>query len=90
MITIIGMVPIIFLLIAILSVYENNAREQKLQEVKNYATIAKDLMTNTSFSDEVINEMYTVSHVYNGRIVVVDSNLQIKCDTYVDKNIDKD
>ena len=90
MITIIGMVPIIFLLIAILSVYENNAREQKLQEVKNYATIAKDLMTNTSFSDEVINEMYTVSHVYNGRIVVVDSNLQIKCDTNVDKNNDKD
>ena len=89
MITIIGMVPIIFLLVAILSVYENNAREQKLQEVKNYATIAKDLFTNTSFDEEIINEMYTVSQVYNGRIVVIDSSLQIKCDTNVEKDSDK-
>ena len=84
MITIIGMVPIIFLTVAILSVYETNAREQKLQEVKNYATIAKDILVDKSFDNDAISKMYTVSQVYDGRIVVVDSSLQIKCDTNVD------
>lgn len=84
MITIIGMVPIIFLTVAILSVYETNARDQKLQEVKNYATIAKDILVDKSFDNDAISKMYTVSQVYDGRIVVVDSSLQIKCDTNVD------
>ena len=60
MITIIGMVPIIFLTVAILSVYETNAREQKLQEVKNYATIAKDILVDKSFDSDAISKMYTV------------------------------
>ena len=89
MIAVIGMVPIVFLLIAILSVYENSAREQKLQEIKNYGTIAKDMLSGSSFSDDDIREMYTVSKVYDGRVVVINSDLEIVCDTNVGQDKEK-
>ena len=48
MITLVGLVPIMFLLVAILSVFNDNARSQKLAEVKNYAAIAKDILATSN------------------------------------------
>ena len=81
MVTLVGLVPIIFLLMAILSVYNNNAKEQKLSEVKNYANIAKDVLATSNLED--LNGMKIVAQLYNGRVVVVDNKLKIKYDANV-------
>ena len=81
MITLVGLVPIVFLLVAILSVFNDNARSQKLSEVKNYATIAKDILATSNLED--VANMETVAQIYNGRIVVIDKNLKVKYDANI-------
>ena len=81
MITLVGLVPIMFLLVAILSVFNDNARSQKLAEVKNYAAIAKDILATSNLED--IDNMETVAQIYNGRIVVIDKNLKVKYDANI-------
>ena len=80
-VTLVGLVPIIFLLLAILSVYNSNAKEQKLKEVKNYANIAKDILVTSGL--ENTDNMRTVAQIYDGRVVVVDEKLKIRYDANV-------
>jgi len=78
-VTLVGLVPIIFLLLAILSVYNSNAKEQKLAEVKNYAVIAKDILAASDLED--IDSMKTVAQLYDGRVIVIDDKLKVKYDS---------
>lgn len=86
-ILLVGIIPTAFLRIAILQNYEQRAVEVKTSDVQNHFTVlANHLITYNYLSDttsEVVNaELSQLSDLYDGRVIIIDQNLNIIKDTY--------
>ena len=86
-ICLVGIVPVILLRSIILNSYEARAISVRVSEVQNQCTIlANHLVTYGYLSDpasETINaELDQFSSLYDGRIMIIDSDLKIIKDTY--------
>lgn len=84
---VIGIVPSIAVRTGILQNYENRAISVKISEVQNqFKIIANHLITYNYLQDtssEVINaELDQLSNLYDGRVLIINSNFNVVKDTY--------
>lgn len=84
---VVGMLPSIIVRNGIINSYEDRAVSVKTSEVQNqFMIVAKHLITYNYLYDtssDVINaELEQLSNLYNGRVLIVNSNFNIIRDTY--------
>jgi len=82
-----GMIPLLIFRFSYFSSYKTEMAEARMSELQNQCNILSRQLTNGNymldqFSDTMNNAIVTLANYYNGRIVVVDSNLKIIKDTY--------
>ena len=86
----IGILPIFAMSKLLLKTYENRAMEQKIAELTRNINIISNLLVSNGYYTatdpakiaSVINEIAQVADIYEGRILIVDSGLTIRYDTY--------
>ncbi len=83
----IGILPILFFTWELVNTYNTTALDQRKNELQSQGnSLANLLLTSGYFSDPTIEEVNTevtrVSSIYDGRILVIDSKLNILKDTY--------
>lgn len=83
----VGIIPTVFLRVAILQNYEQRAVSVRISDVQNQIKIlANHLITYNYLTDttsEVVNaELSQLSDLYDGRVIVIDQNCNILKDTY--------
>lgn len=88
-ILVVGVVPSLFLRYGILNRYEERAVENRVSTVQNQLMIVGNhLISNHYFSGtqtqtDVINaELEMISNLYEGRVMIINSGLQVVKDTY--------
>jgi signal transduction histidine kinase len=84
---IIGVIPLLFFSWEILNTYDKTALEQKKSEMQSQGSSLANLMTSSGYlADstlaEVNTEILRIASLYEGRIMVIDSKLNILKDTY--------
>jgi signal transduction histidine kinase len=82
-----GLIPCLILHFCLLERYMDNAIEVRTNEVQTQAKIIADHLLNYNYlldnSSDVINaELSMLSNLYDGRVLIMDSNLKIIKDTY--------
>lgn len=82
-----GMTPLLVFRFSYFSSYEREMVSSRMSELQNQCNILSRQLTTGNymldqFSDTMNNAIVTLANYYNGRIVVVDSNLKIIKDTY--------
>lgn len=84
-----GIIPCLAVYFGMTISYENRAISVRMAEVQNQCTILSnqitsyDYMSNTGSSQQVINENLTMlTNIYNGRVLIIDTDLIIKKDTF--------
>ena len=88
----VGLVPIFLMKNLILDNYEDLAAEQKSLLIQNQCQQIVDLVGSTGYlrdvSNKQVNRQITqLANIYNGRVIIVNSNFRIVRDTY---EIDED
>ena len=88
----VGLVPIFLMKNLILDNYEDLAAEQKSLLIQNQCQQIVDLVASTGYlrdvSNKQVNRQITqLANIYNGRVIIVNSNFRIVRDTY---EIDED
>lgn len=83
----VGIIPTVFLRVAILQNYEQRAVSVRISDVQNQIKIlANHLITYNYLTDttsEVVNaELSQLSDLYDGRVIVIDQSCNILKDTY--------
>jgi len=89
-IALIGLLPIFFLFRSVQVIYNNNARQLKLTEVKNYMNIAKGTISDQAAQDGKLEkveylkkDIRNIAQVYGYRIKVFDENGKNVCNTLI-------
>jgi len=83
----IGILPILFFSYEMINTYSKKANDQRIGEIQGNGNsmvnqiLANGYMTNADIP-EVNTELTRIAEMYDGRILVVDSNLNILKDTY--------
>lgn len=85
-----GVLPIFAMSQLILYIYQDRAMDQKISELTHNINIISNLLVSNSYFQDsstieaatVINEVSQVADIYEGRMLIVDSNLVIRYDTY--------
>ena len=82
-----GLVPCLAALFGIVKFYELHAVELRTAEIQNQCTILSNQLGNYGYladtSSEVINANLTqLTNIYNGRVMIIDSELNVIKDTY--------
>lgn len=82
-----GLVPCLVVLFGTLHFYEYRAVELRTAEIQNQCTILCDQLSDYGYlsdpSSEVINSNLTqLTNIYNGRVMIIDRDLQVVKDTY--------
>lgn len=82
-----GMAPLLFFRFSYFSNYETEMAESRMSDLQNQCNILSRQLMNGNymldqFSDTLNSAIVSLANYYNGRIVVVDSNLKIIKDTY--------
>ena len=86
-IVVVGMLPSIWIQSAILNNYEDRAVSLRISEVQNQMKIIADHLLNYNYlqdtSSGIVNaELDQISNLYDGRVLIINSNLKIVKDTY--------
>ena len=84
---IIGVIPIYLLSYVILNTYEDKAINNRITELQNQGNMLANSLLTTGYMTagdipEVDAEITRVSEIYDGRIIIVNNNLNIIKDTY--------
>ena len=84
---IVGMIPGILIHFGIMEQYMNNAISVRTSEVQTQVRIIADHLLTYNYlhdnSNDVVNaELAQLSNLYDGRVLIIDSNLKIIKDTY--------
>jgi len=84
---VVGVIPLTILSSGIRKTYEENATKNKIVELQNQGNMLANLLLQVGYltapdSPEVNAELSLISEIYYGRIIIVDSNLNIVKDTY--------
>lgn len=83
----VGIIPSVMMRQGIMKNYEERAVEQRTQSVQSQLTILADHLIYENYlndtSSDVINaELEMLSNLYDGRVLIISSNLKIVKDTY--------
>lgn len=83
----IGFIPMFFSLQWVLSAYDDKAYDQRIRELQNHGNIMANLLVSTGSLDNtedpnVDSELLQVADIYEGRIIIVNRNLNIMKDTF--------
>ncbi len=87
----VGIIPGIIMKTAILDSYEKQAVDVRTAEIQNQCTILCNQASTTNYlkgvtSESIQLEIDQLSNIYNGRVMIIDSNYYIVEDTYgIDK-----
>lgn len=84
---IVGLIPLLIFAIVTLNTYEEKAVENRISEINAQGNMLSNmLLSSISSSDfdnmDIDDEIGRMAEIYNGRILVVNSNLRIIKDTY--------
>ncbi len=89
LILVVGLVPNVVLRYGILANYEERAVENRVSTVQNQLMIignhliANNYFNSTKAENDVINaELETISNLYEGRVMIINSGLKVVKDTY--------
>ncbi|MDD7404122.1 MAG: HAMP domain-containing sensor histidine kinase [Butyribacter sp.] len=82
-----GMIPVLIFSQIVIKSYNSQIISQKTDEVKAYGNMISNLILSSGYlsgqaSDEVEHEAEEVANIYQGRVVIIDQNLNIVEDTY--------
>lgn len=82
-----GILPLIVFTLIFMNTYRSRAVSQRITELQARGTILSNLVVSSAFfsnnsSSELDSELTQVSDIYDGRILIVDSNLMVLRDTY--------
>ena len=82
-----GLVPCLAALFGVVKFYELHAVELRTAEIQNQCTILSNQLSNygylTDTSSEVINaNLAQLTNIYNGRVMIIDRDLNVIKDTY--------
>ncbi len=83
----IGIVPLVLFSLILLNSYKSRALTQQINRIQTRGAVICNLVTSSAFftndvTSEVDSELTQVSDIFDGRIIVVDSNLVVLRDTY--------
>lgn len=83
----VGIVPVILISNILLKAYNAQVISQKTDELQSYGNVISNLVLSSGYlsnqeSEDVERETEEVATVYQGRVMIVDQNLQIIKDTY--------
>lgn len=83
----VGIVPSVLIGNIISQTYNNQAVDQRINEIRSYGNIITSLIVSSGyFNDPTLSEVNTeinqVAEVYQGRVMVVDKELRVIKDTY--------
>lgn len=84
---ILGIVPLTFFTYVLLNTYEEKAMANRKAELENQGLMLSDMLYSRGYlatgeNPEVDSEVSRISDIYSGRIIIVNSNLNIVKDTY--------
>lgn len=82
-----GTIPLIIFTLIFINTYRSKAISQRINELQSRGSVICNLIVSSAFfsndsSNDVDSELTQVSDIYNGRILIVDSHLEVKRDTY--------
>ena len=82
-----GFIPVIIMRAVFLSSYEKRAVEVRTADIQNQCTILSNQLSSSGYltgdtSEVIRTELVQLSHIYSGRVMVIDSNFRIQEDTY--------
>lgn len=83
----IGILPLIIFSLIFINTYRSKAISQRINELQARGSVICNLVVSSAFfsnnySADVDSELTQVSDIYDGRIIIVDSNLVVMRDTY--------
>ena len=83
----VGLIPVILFSIIFIRTYNGQTISQKNDEVRSYGNVISNLIANSGYlsgkdSTEVEKEAGEISNAYQGRVMIIDQNLNIVKDTY--------
>lgn len=86
-IILIGIIPMLIFTGVITSSYEEKATDQRISELQNHGTIIANQLISTGYLTnqdipDVNVEVKQIADIYEGRIIIIDKNLNIIKDTY--------
>lgn len=82
-----GIIPCIIMKAVILNSYEKRAVEVRTAEIQNQCTILSNQLSTIDYlngitSEVIKSELTQLTNIYNGRVMVIDSDYEIEEDTY--------
>lgn len=82
-----GIIPLVIFTLILLNTYRSKAISQRMTELQARGTIICNLVLSSAFltndvTSEVDSELTQISDIYDGRILVADSGLVVRRDTY--------
>lgn len=82
-----GMIPLIIFTLIVINTYRSKAVSQRINELQTRGSVICNLVVSSAFfsndsSADVDSELTQVSDIYDGRILIVDSDLVVMRDTY--------
>lgn len=83
----VGIIPLVLISNILLKAYNAQIISQKTDELQSYGNVISNLVLSSGYlsgrdSSEVERETEEVANVYQGRVMIVDQNLNIVKDTY--------
>lgn len=83
----IGMIPLILFTLIFINTYRSKAISQRINELQIRGSIICNLVISSAYftsdsSTEVDSELTQVADIFEGRILIIDSNLRVLRDTY--------
>ena len=83
----VGILPLVVFSTILMNTYRSKAVAQRVSELEARGTILCNLVISSAFfsndsTEEVESELTQVSDIYDGRILVVNTNLVVLKDTY--------
>ncbi|MCR4656654.1 MAG: HAMP domain-containing histidine kinase [Lachnospiraceae bacterium] len=83
----IGILPASILCVIVLGSYEKHAVAHRMSEVQHQCTVLADHLFTYDYLEDISNdivntELDEVSNIYDGRIMIIDSELKVIKDTY--------
>lgn len=83
----VGMIPVVLISHILLNAYNSQIISQKTDELQAYGNVISNLILSSGYlsgqdSEDVERETEEVANVYQGRVMIVDQNLNIIKDTY--------
>lgn len=82
-----GTIPLFIFTLIFINTYRSKAISQRINELQARGSVICNLVISSAFfsnasSEDVDSELTQVSDIYHGRILIVDSHLVVKRDTY--------